>query len=126
MATNTALERKGAKLGVITTQGFRDVLIIGRGNRTQLYDIKAVRPVGLVKRSRVLEVEERVGPNGEIITSLDKEAVIAATNHLRELGVDAIAVCFLHSYANPKPEREAVKLVEHACQRYQSAIRQMC
>ena len=92
VATNTALERKGAKLGVITTQGFRDVLIIGRGNRTQLYDIKAVRPVGLVKRSRVLEVEERVGPNGEIITSLDKEAVIAATNHLRELGVDAIAV----------------------------------
>ena len=114
VATNTALERKGAKLGVITTQGFRDVLIIGRGNRTQLYDIKAVRPIGLVKRSRVLEVEERVGPNGEIITSLDKEAVIAATNHLRELGVDAIAVCFLHSYANPKPEREAVKLVEHA------------
>ena len=71
VATNTALERKGAELGVITTQGFRDVLIIGRGNRTQLYDIKAVRPAGLVKRSRVLEVPERVGPDGEVITSMD-------------------------------------------------------
>ncbi|MDP6078436.1 MAG: hydantoinase/oxoprolinase family protein [Arenicellales bacterium] len=112
VATNTALERKGAQLGVITTQGFRDVLIIGRGNRTQLYDIKAVRPAGLVKRSRVLEVPERVGPDGQVITSIDEAAVIAATSRLRELGVEAIAVCFLHSYANPEPEREAVKLVE--------------
>ncbi|HIN59335.1 MAG TPA: hydantoinase/oxoprolinase family protein [Gammaproteobacteria bacterium] len=112
VATNTALERKGAQLGVITTQGFRDVLIIGRGNRTQLYDIKAVRPAGLVKRSRVLEVPERVGPDGEVITSIDEAAVVAATSRLRELGVEAIAVCFLHSYANPEPEREAVKLVE--------------
>ena len=61
VATNTALERNGARLGVITTEGFRDVLIIGRGNRTRLYDIKAVRPEGLVKRSCVIEVAERVG-----------------------------------------------------------------
>ncbi|GIT47900.1 MAG: hypothetical protein Ct9H300mP13_6960 [Gammaproteobacteria bacterium] len=97
VATNTALERKGAKLGVITTQGFRDVLIIGRGNRTQLYDIKAVRPIGPVKRSRVLEVEERVGPNGEISHPLTKKPSSPQPITCVSLGVDAIAVCFLHS-----------------------------
>ena len=58
VATNTALEMNGARLGVITTRGFRDVLIVGRGNRTSLYDIKAVRPPPLVERARVLEVDE--------------------------------------------------------------------
>ena len=112
VATNTALERKGARLGVITTQGFRDVLIIGRGNRTLLYDIKAVRPEGLVKRSRVIEVAERVGPGGEILVPLDENAVAEATILLREQGVETIAICFLHSYVNPQPERKAAEIVE--------------
>ena len=112
VATNTALERNGARLGVITTEGFRDVLIIGRGNRTRLYDIKAVRPEGLVKRSCVIEVAERVGPDGKILVPLDENAVAEATTRLRVLGVETIAICFLHSYVNPEPERTAAEIVE--------------
>ncbi len=111
VATNTALERKGASLGVITTRGFRDVLIIGRGNRTRLYDIKAVRPAGLIKRSRVIEVGERVGPDGAVRIALDEDEVVTATKRLRDLGVESIAVCFLHSYANPQPELDAAQIV---------------
>ena len=64
VATNTALEMNGAKLGVITTRGFRDVLVVGRGNRTTLYNIKAVRPPPLVPRARILEVDERMTASG--------------------------------------------------------------
>src|SRR5690242_7268278 len=60
VATNTALERNGARTAVLTTGGHRDVLIVGRGNRTQLYDIKAVRPDPLVPRSRIFEIGERI------------------------------------------------------------------
>ncbi|GIS90043.1 MAG: hypothetical protein CM1200mP20_00840 [Pseudomonadota bacterium] len=87
-------------------------MIIGRGNRTLLYDIKAVRPEGLVKRSRVIEVAERVGPDGEILVPLDENAVAEATILLREQGVETIAICFLHSYVNPQPERKAAEIVE--------------
>ena len=97
---------------MITTEGFRDVLIIGRGNRTRLYDIKAVRPEGLVKRSCVIEVAERVGPDGKILVPLDENAVAEATTRLRVLGVETIAICFLHSYVNPEPERTAAEIVE--------------
>lgn len=111
IATNTALERAGAVLGVITTAGHRDVLIVGKGNRTRLYDIKAVRPPGLVKRSRIMEVSERTGPNGEELVPLDEEEVAAAARRLGEVGVESVAVCFLHSYANPAAEIRASEIV---------------
>ena len=114
VATNTALERKGATLGVVTSAGFRDVLIVGRGQRQRLYDIKAVRPPGLVKRSRIMEVPERLGANGETLVPLDEDAVVAAAVRLRELGAEAVAICFLHSYENPEPERRAGALVSSA------------
>ena len=82
VATNAALERAGAKLGVLTTAGHRDVLIVGRGNRTQLYDIKAVRGPGLVKRSQILEVAERVGADGAVRVPLDEAGVVAACGAL--------------------------------------------
>ena len=111
VATNTALEMNGAKLGVITTRGFRDVLVVGRGNRTTLYDIKAVRPPPLVPRARILEVDERMTATGEVHLTLDEAQVAAACKRLSEMDVEAIAICFLHSYANPEHERRAAEVV---------------
>lgn len=115
VATNAALERKGARLGVVTTRGFRDVLIVGRGNRVDLYDIKAVRPAGLVRRSSVLEVTERITANGEVHTPLVMGDVEACVEQLQD--VDAIAVCFLHAYANPTHERLAAQAIGAALDR---------
>jgi N-methylhydantoinase A len=112
VATNTALEMNGAKLGVITTRGFRDVLVVGRGNRTILYDIKAVRPPPLVPRQRVLEVDERMTGTGGVHLVLDEDQVVAACKRLTEMGVEAVAVCFLHSYANPDHENRAAEIVQ--------------
>lgn len=111
VATNTALERRGAKLGVITTAGFRDVLVIGRGNRIRLYDVKAVRPEGLVKRSNIQEVAERCLGDGAVSTPLDEDGVRAACRALIARGIEAVAICFLHSYANPGHERRAGVIV---------------
>ncbi len=114
IATNTALEMTGAKLGVITTQGFRDVLVVGRGNRTKLYDIKAVRPPPLVPRRRILEVPERMNAAGEVHHPLDEDQVKAACARLKDNNVEAVAICFLHSYANPAHEIRAAEIVrEH-------------
>ena len=110
VATNTALERQGARLGVITTAGFRDVLVIGRGHRERLYDIKATRPEGLVRRSRILEVRERMGPGGVVLEPLEEADVRAAARALADMGVDAVAVCFLHAYANPAHEQRAMEI----------------
>ena len=77
VATNTALEMNGARL--VTTRGFRDVLIVGRGNRTSLYDIKAVCPPPLVERARVLEVDERMTAAGDVHLALNQEHVATAS-----------------------------------------------
>lgn len=111
VATNTALEMNGARLGVITTRGFRDVLVIGRGNRTKLYDIKAVRPPALLPRSRILEVDERLTASGDIYTPLNEAQVQSVCEQLRTENVEAIAICFLHAYANPDHERRAAEIV---------------
>ena len=114
MATNTALERKGAVLGVLTTAGFRDVLVVGRGNREKLYDIKATRPEGIVKRSRIVEVDERTGPDGEVLIPLDEAAVRDAAARFEAMGVECVAICFLHSCTNPEPERRAAAVMAGA------------
>ena len=111
VATNTALEMNGAKLGVITTRGFRDVLVVGRGNRTTLYDIKAVRPPALVPRSHILEVDERMTAMGDVHQPLNEAQVVEACKRLTDFQVEAVAVCFLHSYANPNHERRTAELV---------------
>ena len=111
IATNTVLERTGARLGVITTRGFRDVLVVGRGNRTRLYDVKAVRPEGLVARTCILEVDERCDAGGAVVVPVDADGVRAACRTLADLEVEAVAVCFLHSWANPGHEREAGRIV---------------
>ncbi|MSO76226.1 MAG: hydantoinase/oxoprolinase family protein [Alphaproteobacteria bacterium] len=114
IATNTTLERKGAKLAVVTTRGFRDVLIVGRGNRTQLYDIKAVRPPPLVQRSSIFEVDERTLHDGTIMAPLDRAETARLANTLAAGGYDAVAICFLHAYANEANERAARDILAQA------------
>ena len=111
VATNTALEMNGARLGVITTKGHRDVLVVGRGNRTKLYDIKAVRPPPLVPRRRILEVTERMTADGKIHEPMNEDELVTICTRLKEAGVEAIAICFLHSYANPSHETRAADIV---------------
>src|SRR5207253_999405 len=105
MATNTALERSGARTAVVTTRGFRDVLEVGRGNRVVLYDIKATRTPGLVPRSLRLEVDERTLFDGTVLRAPAPEELERVVQALRAAGVHAVAVCYLHAYANDDNER---------------------
>lgn len=116
VATNAILERKGARLGLITTAGFRDVLEIGRQMRSGLYDIvlKPETPTFLVPRSRRKEVAERVTFDGQVLRELDEAAVIRAANELVEDGVEAIAVSFLYAYLRPEHEIRAAQLIREA------------
>jgi N-methylhydantoinase A len=105
VATNTALERSGAPTAVLTTRGFRDVLEVGRGNRTVLYDIKATRPPALVPRSLRFEVDERTLHDGTILRAVDEREIARIAAALREQGIEAVAVCYLHAYTNDANER---------------------
>jgi N-methylhydantoinase A len=114
IAINTLIERKGAKLGLIVTRGTRDVYIIGRGNRPEAYNLFFHRPKPLVPRHRTFEVAERLYCSGEVREPLKPEDVEKACAELAREGVGAVAVCFLHSYANPEHERLAGRIVEQA------------
>jgi N-methylhydantoinase A len=113
VATNAVLERKGARTGLITTTGFRDVLEIGRQMRHQLYDLALVpeTPVFLAPRSLRKEVSERVDSHGHIVTPLDEDAVVAAADDLVAGGVEAICVVFLFSFLEPAHERRTRELI---------------
>ncbi len=104
IAINTVIERKGVKTALITTRGFRDVYEIGRSNRPDAYNLFFERPVPLVPRSLRREVSERMTARGEIHTALNREEAAAAVGELKNAGVQSIAVCLLHSYANPAHE----------------------
>jgi N-methylhydantoinase A len=108
---NAVLERKGARTGLITTQGFRDVYEIGRGNRPEGYNLFFKRPVPLVSRDLRLEVNERLYATGEILTPLDENSAAAAIAALKAAGVESVAVCLLHSYANPAHEQRLGELL---------------
>lgn len=106
VVTNAIVERRVATVGLVTTRGFRDVLEIGRQNRLHLYDLRRpAKPEPLVPRRLRCEVSERVGPDGAVLVplGLDELGPILAT--FRHEGVEAVAVCLLHSYANPAHER---------------------
>ena len=105
--TNTLIERKGARTGLITTRGFRDTLEIGRERKYELYDLTIAKPPPLVPRDRRLEAAERVGANGEVLERLDLRSLDDAASELVRTGVDAVAIGFLHAYAHPEHERRA-------------------
>jgi len=108
---NALTERKGAKTALITTQGFRDVLEIGRANRPDLYNLYYTKPVPFVPRYLRQEVRERVNYKGEELEPLNADDVRVAVEFYKREGVEAIAVCFLHSYANPAHEIECGQLI---------------
>ncbi|MGA7673223.1 MAG: hydantoinase/oxoprolinase family protein [Nitrolancea sp.] len=105
VATNAVLERKGVKTGLITTEGFRDVLEIGRQTRPKLYAIRVEREPTLVPRDLRVEVTERLDELGDVLIPLDDDSVDEAVSTLARAGVDSVAVCLLFSFANPDHER---------------------
>ena len=104
VATNTLLERKGAKTALIVTKGFRDILQIGRQDRPDLYDWRIRRTDALVPRRLRFEVQERILYTGEVFERLHEDDLEAVVEKLKEAEVEAVAVCLLHSYANPVHE----------------------
>lgn len=111
---NALTERKGAKTGLITTEGFRDVLEITRANRPDLYNMYYTKPKPFVPRQYRLEVRERMNYKGEELLPLNEEDVNEAVSYLKKEGVDVIAVCFLHSYANPVHEQRCGEIIRAA------------
>ena len=113
VATNAVLERKGAITGLLTTEGFRDVLEIGRQIRHTLYDVilKPETPVFLAPGARRIEIRERIDANGEILVPLDEQSVLDAADKLIEDGVEAIAIAFLFSFIEPSHEIRARDLI---------------
>jgi len=107
IATNTIIQGKGAPAGLLTSAGFSDVLEIAYQTRPALYDIFYEKPKPLVPRYRCIGIPERIAPTGEVLTALDEAAVERAARQLAAEGVEAIAVAFLHAYADPTHERRA-------------------
>jgi N-methylhydantoinase A len=114
IGTNALIERKGARTGLITTAGFRDVLEIGRVERPDegLYDFLVDMPEPLVPRYLRVEVNERTGAHGQVVCPLDEDSVVRAVNYLKEQRVETIAVCLLFSFLNPRHEAR----VKEICQ----------
>ncbi|MCX8230296.1 MAG: hydantoinase/oxoprolinase family protein [Alphaproteobacteria bacterium] len=107
LATNALIERKGATLAFVTTEGFRDVLETGYEKRFEQYDVFMDRPPPLVPRHRRLTVTERMAADGSVLTELDEGALEAMVPILKAEGVEAVAIGFLHSYVNTAHERRA-------------------
>src|SRR3954465_5999638 len=113
-AINTLIERKGAKTGLVVTRGTRDVYIIGRGNRPEAYNLFFHKHKPLASRRMTQEVDERVLASGKVYEPLKKASLAAACKALKAEGVEAVAVCFLHAYANPDHERAAGAAIKKA------------
>jgi N-methylhydantoinase A/oxoprolinase/acetone carboxylase beta subunit len=111
LVTNTIIERKGSRTGLLTTTGFRDLLEIKREVRYDLYDLFIRLPEPIVPRSLRIGVSERVQADGHVRIPLDEDEVRVAARRFREAGVEAVAVLFLHSYRNPAHERRAGEIL---------------
>lgn len=111
VATNLIIERKGSAVGLITTRGFRDILEIGRQTRPHLFDYSVGKPPVLVPRRHRIEVDERIDAQGQVRVALDEQAVRAAAQTLRDAGIEAVTICFLHAYGNPAHEQRARDIV---------------
>ncbi|MHB8643668.1 MAG: hydantoinase/oxoprolinase family protein [Gaiellaceae bacterium] len=115
LGINALLTRTGARVAIVTTQGFRDVYEVGRTDREPMYDFKYRRPESLVPRHLVFEVGERVTHDGTALMPFDREGAVRAARLIRERGADSVAVCFLHSYANPAHELEMEQVLRAEC-----------
>lgn len=111
LVTNTLIERKGARTGLVTTAGFRDALEIGREGRYDIYDLGLELPEPLVERRLRFGVPERMNVRGDVLKPLDEASVLDACRLFLDERVEAVAICFLHAYANPEHERRAAGIV---------------
>jgi N-methylhydantoinase A len=111
VATNALIQHKGVKTGLVTTDGFRDLLEIGRQKRPDLYDMQADKPLTLVPRDLRCEVPERVMHDGRIDLALDEGRMREAARALKAAGVKAVAVSFLYGFIRPEHERRAVEIL---------------
>jgi N-methylhydantoinase A len=114
VATNAVLERTGPRCALVTTDGFRDVLVIGRQDRPSLYDLFADRPAPLVARDAAFDVRERVAPDGTVLIALDEEGATRAARAIADLGASSVAVCLLFSFAHPDHERRMAAILRNA------------
>jgi N-methylhydantoinase A/oxoprolinase/acetone carboxylase beta subunit len=105
LITNALIERKGASTALVTTEGFRDVLEMGKEMRYDIYDLRMLKPEPLVPRPLRFEVRERLDKDGNVLIPLEDASVTAVAEQVRRSGVEAVAVCFLHSFRNPAHEQ---------------------
>jgi N-methylhydantoinase A len=112
VSTNALIEKKGAKLGLITTQGFKDLMEIGRQNRPSLYDLLKQKPKPLIPPGLNCEVPERIRYDGSVETPLDTEAVRGVVRYLKMRGVESVAVCTLFSFINPSHEKQIKEIID--------------
>ena len=111
IGTNAVIERRGAKVGLITTRGFRDTLEIMRIHREYHYDLQWSKPRSLVPRRLRFEVSERIDYRGRVVTPLNEDDVRRTVEQMQDAGVEAVAICFLFSFMNPVHELQAERLV---------------
>ncbi|WP_198174100.1 hydantoinase/oxoprolinase family protein [Mesorhizobium xinjiangense] len=112
VATNALIMRKGASAGLLTTAGFRDVVIVGRGDRDHgIYDMQYRRPAPPIRRSMIREVSERIGPDGEVIVPLDLAAAWREVEAFLAQGVEGIAISLIHAYRNPAHEKALAEMI---------------
>ncbi|RLC69950.1 MAG: hydantoinase/oxoprolinase family protein [Chloroflexi bacterium] len=122
LVINAIIERKGAKTGLITTKGFRDVLELGREKRYDTYDIFAVYPEPLVPRPLRLEVNERIASDGRILRKLNPEEVKEVLHQLLDQGIESLAICLINSFENPVHELRIKDIVQQEAPRLSLSI----
>ncbi len=114
VGTNALIQRRGGRVAMITTKGFRDLLEIGRQTRPHMFDLQRDAPPPVVPRERRFELAERVAATGAVLTAPDKAEIAALVDKLRDSGAEAVAVCFLFSFLNPEHERMVGAAIEAA------------
>lgn len=112
LVINAILQRKGARVGLITTRGFRDILELQRSNRRDIFNLQYRKPEPFVPRDRRVETEERTLADGRVLKEVDEKDLAAGYRRLREKNVESLAICFINSYANPENEARARELIQ--------------
>ena len=112
IAANALIQRRGARVAMLTTEGFRDVLFIQRQDKPVVYDMFYQKPEPLIRRDQVKEISERMAADGSVVIPLDENSVIETVNQLvEEHAIESFAVCLLHAYSNPSHERAIARLI---------------
>src|SRR5262245_8229393 len=114
IAVNTLIQRTGARLGLLVTDGFRDVLELQRLRLPNPFDLAGSRPVPLIPRARVAEVKERLRADGSVDTPLDEPGVVQTVRHLAGLDIEGLVISLIHAYRDPRHERRARAIAEAA------------